>query len=195
MDEERSRVSASPRRIIGYYAGWTRKSKNYMPADIPAEHLTHINYAFGLIDEDGRAMLGDAEDDIGGSGAGGELAGNFQHYAGGALSPLTDDDFDWGLDWLRSLFRRGRHRAKTARVRGLVCRAVFDPMARGVRRHRHRLGVPGLLWSARERLPAGGSAQLHAPVRGVTEQLDNWVQTLGSVTCRPWRFLLAGCCQ
>ena len=78
MDDERSRVSASPRRIIGYYAGWTRKSKNYTPADIPAEHLTHINYAFGLIDEDGRAMLGDAEDDIAARAPEANLAGNFQ---------------------------------------------------------------------------------------------------------------------
>ena len=55
-----ARVTAAPsqpRRIIGYYAGWTAKSKNFTPADIPADKLTHVNYAFGLIDEDGRAML------------------------------------------------------------------------------------------------------------------------------------------
>src|SRR5215213_3522380 len=55
----------SPRRIVGYYAGWTASSKNFTPADIPADKLTHVNYAFGLIGEDGLAMLGDAETDIG----------------------------------------------------------------------------------------------------------------------------------
>ncbi|MFL5760694.1 MAG: glycoside hydrolase family 18 protein [Thermomicrobiales bacterium] len=61
-------------RIIGYYAGWTRKSKGFTPLDIPAEKLTHINYAFGLIDENNRAMLMDDEADAGG---GDELGGNF----------------------------------------------------------------------------------------------------------------------
>jgi chitinase len=69
-------------RIIGYYAGWTRKSKNFTPLDIPAEKLTHINYAFGLIDEQNRAVLMDAEADIGQTdpSAGDhveELGGNF----------------------------------------------------------------------------------------------------------------------
>lgn len=53
-----------PRRIVGYYAGWTSRIKNFVPADIPAEQLTHVNYAFGLIGENGRAILGDAVEDI-----------------------------------------------------------------------------------------------------------------------------------
>src|SRR5215207_2661256 len=61
-------------RVIGYYAGWTRASKGFTPLDIPAEKLTHVNYAFGLIDEQYRAMLLDAEVDTGG---GDELGGNF----------------------------------------------------------------------------------------------------------------------
>jgi chitinase len=78
LSETRHDESSPPGRIIGYYAGWTRKSKHYSPADIPAEHLTHINYAFGVIDEDGRAMLRDAEEDTGSGASGGELGGNFQ---------------------------------------------------------------------------------------------------------------------
>jgi chitinase len=62
-------------RIIGYYAGWTRASKGFTPLDIPAEKLTHVNYAFGLIDERNRAMLMDAEADV---GSGDELGGNFR---------------------------------------------------------------------------------------------------------------------
>jgi len=74
---------SQPRRIIGYYAGWTRKTKDFTPLDIPADKLTHINYAFGLIDEDGRAMLQDAKADIGqahvaASPDPGNLEGNFQ---------------------------------------------------------------------------------------------------------------------
>jgi chitinase len=74
---------SQPRRVIGYYAGWTSKTKNFTPLDIPADKLTHVNYAFGLIDEKGRAMLQDAEADIGhadvaASPAPGSLDGNFQ---------------------------------------------------------------------------------------------------------------------
>ena len=57
--------ASRPDRIIGYYAGWTSTTKNFTPADIPAEQLTHVNYAFGLIDDDGRAMLQDPQEDIG----------------------------------------------------------------------------------------------------------------------------------
>jgi chitinase len=56
---------AQTSRIIGYYAGWTSKTKSFTPADIPAEELTHVNYAFGLIDPEGRAMLQDPREDIG----------------------------------------------------------------------------------------------------------------------------------
>jgi chitinase len=66
-----------PRRIIGYYAGWTAKQKQFTPADIPADLLTHINYAFGLIGPDDRAMLFDATADIGSTDASAELGGNF----------------------------------------------------------------------------------------------------------------------
>jgi chitinase len=69
-----------PRRIVGYYAGWTSKTKRYSPADIPADQLTHVNYAFGLIDAEGRAMLSDADTDIGyaSPSAGGGPDGNFR---------------------------------------------------------------------------------------------------------------------
>ncbi len=62
--ESSAQAVAQPRRIIGYYAGWTSRSKNFAPRDIPAAQLTHVNYAFGLIGEDGRAILGDAVEDV-----------------------------------------------------------------------------------------------------------------------------------
>ena len=40
-----STAHANP-RIVGYFAEW---SKHYTPADIAADKLTHINYAFGTI--------------------------------------------------------------------------------------------------------------------------------------------------
>jgi chitinase len=78
-------MPSPPRRIVGYYAGWTAKSKNFTPAGIPADKLTHLNYAFGLIDEDGRAMLQDAEADIGQADVAaspdlGSLEGNFEQF-------------------------------------------------------------------------------------------------------------------
>jgi chitinase len=81
-DSSGDAMPAPPRRIIGYYAGWTAKTKNFTPADIPADKLTHVNYAFGLIDENGLAMLQDTEADIGHAAVGassdpGNLGGNF----------------------------------------------------------------------------------------------------------------------
>ena len=37
--------------VVGYYAGWAAY-QGYTPAQIPAEHLTQINYAFAQIDPD-----------------------------------------------------------------------------------------------------------------------------------------------
>ena len=34
-------------RVVGYYADWT--AARYPLAEIPAEKLTHVNYAFGKI--------------------------------------------------------------------------------------------------------------------------------------------------
>ena len=41
-----------PFKVIGYYADWT--AERYPLADIPADKLTHVNYAFGKIDADNR---------------------------------------------------------------------------------------------------------------------------------------------
>ncbi|HWE36082.1 MAG TPA: glycoside hydrolase family 18 protein, partial [Isosphaeraceae bacterium] len=61
-----------PPRVVGYYASWTdRAPRNYHVADIPAERLTHVNYAFALIDPEGRIVLDDPRSD----GEDGILAG------------------------------------------------------------------------------------------------------------------------
>ncbi|HET7094707.1 MAG TPA: glycosyl hydrolase family 18 protein, partial [Thermomicrobiales bacterium] len=82
-DRSGTAAPTRPRRIVGYYAGWTSKARHYTPADIPADRLTHVNYAFGLIDADRRAMLGDAAADIGRAdpSAGGDPGGNFRQIA------------------------------------------------------------------------------------------------------------------
>ena len=36
-----------PLKVVGYYADWT--AERYPLADIPADKLTHVNYAFGKI--------------------------------------------------------------------------------------------------------------------------------------------------
>jgi chitinase len=43
-------VSNFPYRIIGYYPSWAVYARKYFPVDVPVQHLTHINYAFGKID-------------------------------------------------------------------------------------------------------------------------------------------------
>jgi chitinase len=41
-------TTSTPHKIVGYYADWT--AERYPLADIPADKLTHVNYAFGKID-------------------------------------------------------------------------------------------------------------------------------------------------
>lgn len=55
-----SRAQQPPPRVVGYYASWTDHApRNYHVADLPADRLTHINYAFALIDREGRIVLDD----------------------------------------------------------------------------------------------------------------------------------------
>lgn len=49
--------------IVGYYPSWAIYARNYLVTDIPAEHLTHINYAFANI-SGGEVVLGDSYADI-----------------------------------------------------------------------------------------------------------------------------------
>jgi chitinase len=82
MSSTRDGGPSRGRRVIGYYAAWTRRSKNYRPLDIPVDKLTHINYASAHIDADGRATLQDPEVDIGYADVSaspdlGSLKGNF----------------------------------------------------------------------------------------------------------------------
>lgn len=51
-------------RVVGYYFGPTLR-RGFPVSSIKGELLTHVNYAFANISEDGRAVLGDACLDVG----------------------------------------------------------------------------------------------------------------------------------
>src|SRR5947208_15338563 len=52
-------VPAPGLRVAAYVASWGVRSKGLRIADIPADQLTHVFYAFGHVAADGRAALGD----------------------------------------------------------------------------------------------------------------------------------------
>ncbi|MEZ4314743.1 MAG: glycoside hydrolase family 18 protein [Polyangiaceae bacterium] len=47
------------KRIIGYFVAWGVYGRDYHVADIPADKLTHVNYAFANISPEGECVLGD----------------------------------------------------------------------------------------------------------------------------------------
>jgi len=47
-------------RIVAYFIEWGIYGRNYQPADMPLEKVTHINYAFANIGADLRIALGDS---------------------------------------------------------------------------------------------------------------------------------------
>jgi len=51
-------------RIVGYFTAWSVYGRNYHVADIQADRLTHINYAFANISASGECALGDPYADI-----------------------------------------------------------------------------------------------------------------------------------
>ncbi|MDG1360051.1 MAG: glycoside hydrolase family 18 protein, partial [Phycisphaerales bacterium] len=46
-------------RVVAYYIEWGTYGRNYQPADIPYDKITHLNYAFADIGPDGRIALFD----------------------------------------------------------------------------------------------------------------------------------------
>jgi chitinase len=56
---------ANSKRIIGYYTSWSIYGRNYHIQNIPADKITHINYAFANINgTTNEIMLGDSYADI-----------------------------------------------------------------------------------------------------------------------------------
>jgi chitinase len=51
-------------RIVAYYTSWSIYGRQYFVTDVPADKLTHINYAFFNINQDGECVLGDPWADI-----------------------------------------------------------------------------------------------------------------------------------
>ena len=45
--------------VVGYYISWGIYDRNFLVQDIPANFLTHINYAFANLDEEGNVVAGD----------------------------------------------------------------------------------------------------------------------------------------
>ncbi|GGJ40015.1 glycoside hydrolase family 18 protein [Deinococcus roseus] len=81
---QEANLPAAPGHIVvGYYPSWGVYGKNYFVQDIPADKITHINYAFANVNAEGKCVLGDPWADIqnGNLGMVGEgekaLKGNF----------------------------------------------------------------------------------------------------------------------
>ena len=51
------------KRVVGYYAQWVADQRGYFVSSIPADKLTHINYAFANVTDDGKCVLGDVAAD------------------------------------------------------------------------------------------------------------------------------------
>lgn len=51
-------------RIIGYFTAWSVYGRDYHVPEIPADRLTHVNYAFANISAEGECVLGDPYADI-----------------------------------------------------------------------------------------------------------------------------------
>lgn len=69
-------------KIVGYFTSWSVYGRDFHVSDIPAGMLTHVNYGFANISEDGTCMLGDPYADVekfypGDSWDAGSLRGNF----------------------------------------------------------------------------------------------------------------------
>ncbi|HEX8537080.1 MAG TPA: glycosyl hydrolase family 18 protein, partial [Cystobacter sp.] len=74
------------KRIVAYFTAWGIYARNYLPSQVPASKLTHINYAFANISPDGKCAIGDLNADLDksygypGEWDPGQLRGNFRAF-------------------------------------------------------------------------------------------------------------------
>ena len=133
-------------KVIGYYADWT--AARYPLADIPAAKLTHVNYAFAKIGPDNRLTWNAS-------------AALEQVYPGDCAEPGCPHGL---FNQITLVKRRHPHLKFLLSVGGWTDSGPFYEMAASeatrdtfaqscaalpedvsaVRRHRHRLGTPGL---------------------------------------------------
>lgn len=52
--------NASDERVTAYYTSWARYDRDYQPADVPLDQITHLNYAFLDVKRNGTVVLGDS---------------------------------------------------------------------------------------------------------------------------------------
>ncbi len=50
--------------LMAYFTAWSIYARNYFVADIPADKITHINYAFANVGSDLTIVLGDSWADV-----------------------------------------------------------------------------------------------------------------------------------
>ncbi|MCY1057831.1 glycoside hydrolase family 18 protein [Nannocystis sp. SCPEA4] len=62
--EETTGGPIGPGRIVAYFTAWAVYDRDYHVDDIPADKLTHVNYAFANLTADGKCVLGDSYADI-----------------------------------------------------------------------------------------------------------------------------------
>jgi chitinase len=55
-----ARAADEGRRIVGYFVEWGIYQRGYHVADVPADKLTHLNYAFARVTPDGECVLFDS---------------------------------------------------------------------------------------------------------------------------------------
>jgi len=83
-------VPVPPRgRVVGYYAGWSTYDRDFQVSELPANRMTHVNYAFANV-VDGRCAIGDSWADLEKTFAGDTWEDSSAHRAGnfGALRRL-----------------------------------------------------------------------------------------------------------
>ena len=55
---------APDKKVVGYYGQWAAAKQDYFVSNIPADMLTHINFAFSNVSAQGKCVLGDQAADI-----------------------------------------------------------------------------------------------------------------------------------
>ncbi len=58
-----TQAAPSQPRIVGYFPSWSIYDRQYFVTDIPADKLTHLNYAFATISDNGEIALLDEQAD------------------------------------------------------------------------------------------------------------------------------------
>ena len=148
---------APDKHVVGYYGYWAPE-RGYFVSDIPVNKITHLNYAFSNVSEDGKCILGEPAADVERVYTSAESVNGKDDSTGtasfhGNFNQVLELKVKYpylkvfisvgGYAWSANFSNAALSDCIPPNICQVMHRFIFQSVQRRVRWYRHRLGISG----------------------------------------------------